>query len=281
MSKFQDIRPSQLAGSWYPADPRALADSVDSYIADAQLPEISGEITALISPHAGHMYSGPVAGYAYKTLLGKQSDLVVVLSPFHQFHSGEILSTSHDAYQTPLGLVPVDRDNLAWVDRGLRDRTGTGLIKIRNDKEHAVEVLLPFLQRVLPDGFNLLPLMIRDQDSSLMGALGSVLTELIQTQGALLVASTDLSHFHSAGEAKALDQTIIDAIDALDVEGLYQAEREGRGAACGLGPLSAVILAATGSGAVTSQILNYAHSGDITGDHSRVVGYASAVLIKD
>jgi AmmeMemoRadiSam system protein B len=281
MSTFHDIRPSQLAGSWYPVSPKALADSVDSYIAEAQLPEISGEIAALISPHAGHVYSGPVAGYAYKTLLGKGVNKVVVLSPFHQFHSGKILSTRHDAYQTPLGKVPIDQENLSRLDEEMLDRTGIGLTKIRNDQEHAVEVLLPFLQRVLPDGFSLLPLMIRDQEKSLMKALGLVLAEVVQTQGTLLVASTDLSHFHTAVEAKSLDQTIIDAIQTLDAEGLYRAEREGSGAACGLGPLAAVIWGTTGCGSVTPKILNYAHSGDITGDHSRVVGYASAVLIRD
>jgi AmmeMemoRadiSam system protein B len=281
MKHFDDIRPSQLAGSWYPANPKELADSVDSHIAAAQVSETSGEIAALISPHAGHIYSGPVAGYAFKTLQNKSTDLVVILSPFHQIHSGAILSTGHDAYQTPLGTIPVDQEDLTWVDEALRDRTGTGLTKVRNDSEHAIEILLPFLQRVLPDGFSLLPLMIRDQEQSLMKALGSVLAELVQTRGALLVASTDLSHFHPAEEAKSLDQTILDTIQALDPESLYRAQLEGTGAACGLGPLAAVIWATTEFGSVTPHILNYAHSGDITGDSSRVVGYASAVLIRD
>jgi hypothetical protein len=96
-----------------------------------------------------------------------------------------------------------------------------------------------------------------------------------------MVASTDLSHFHSAKEAKSLDQTIIAAIQALDPESLYQAQQEGTGSACGLGALAAVIWAATEGGSVTPNILNYAHSGDITGDNSRVVGYASAILIRD
>ena len=281
MTPFSDIRPSQLAGRWYPANPEQLAESVDDYITKAQIPDITGELAALISPHAGYPYSGPVAGYAFKTLLNQEVDLVVILSPFHQVHPGAILTTGHDAYQTPLGMVPIDRDSLEWVGTALQDRTGTELTQVHNDGEHAVEILLPFLQRTLPEGFEILPLMIREQDPSLMRALGAVLAELVKTQDALLVASTDLSHFHSAEEARDLDQTIINCIQTMDPEGLYQAHQSGSGAACGLGPLAAVIWATIEGGSVTPRILNYAHSGDITGDNASVVGYTSAVLIRD
>ena len=281
MNKLNDIRPSPLAGRWYPANSDRLAKSVDSYIEKAQIPEISGEIVALISPHAGHLYSGPVAGYAFKTLQGKQVDLVVILSPLHQFHPGAILTTGHDAYQTPLGPVPVDRDSLEWVGTALHNRTGTGLTQIRNDSEHAIEILLPFFQRTFPDGFQLLPLMIRDQDPSLMRSLGAILDELCTSRKALLTASSDLSHFHSAEEARQLDQTILNHIQALDPEGLYQAQQKGTGSACGLGPLAAVLWASMEESTVTPQILNYAHSGEITGDNASVVGYASAVLVRE
>lgn len=281
MNQYNDIRPSPLAGRWYPANPRRLAESVDGYIRKAQVPDISGKVAALVSPHAGHVYSGPVAGYAFKTIQDKPVSLVVILSPFHQFHPGAVLTTGHDAYQTPLGTVPVDRVSLAGVDEALRAQAGLGLTQVRNDGEHAVEILLPFFQRSLPEGFQILPLMIRDQDPALMQALGTVLADLVKDQGALLAASTDLSHFHPAGEARQLDQTVIDCIQALDPEGLYQAQHQGTGSACGLGPLAAVIWAAGLGGLVTPLILNYAHSGEITGDHASVVGYASAVLIRD
>jgi len=281
MNQFTDIRPSPLAGRWYPANPKRLADTVDGFISRAQVPEITGEITALISPHAGHTYSGPVAGYAFKALKGQQVDLVIILSPFHQFHPMEVLTTGHDAYQTPLGTVPVNLEITAWLDHALRERTGTGLTPIRNDSEHAVEILLPFFQRTLAEGFLLLPLMIRNQDPALMRALGSLLAELMGTRAALLAASTDLSHFHPASEAKELDQTIIERIQDMDPEGLYQAQQNGTGSACGLGPLAAVIWAAKHGGDVTPMVLNYAHSGDITGDNASVVGYTSAVLIRE
>jgi AmmeMemoRadiSam system protein B len=280
MTQFHDIRPSPLAGRWYPANPIHLAESIDGYIKQATIPKISGEIAALICPHAGHLYSGPVAGYAFKALAGIQLDLVIILSPFHQPHLDPILTSGHDAYQTPLGEVPVDQKSLKWVEAALKE-SGTSLTRIRNDSEHAVEILLPFFQRVLPEGFQLLPLMIGNQSPSMMNVLGSILAKLMESRNALLVASTDLSHFHPAPEARELDQTIIDHIKALDPEGLYQAQQVGTGSACGLGPLAAVIWAAIQGGKITPRILHYAHSGDITGDNASVVGYTSGVLIRD
>jgi AmmeMemoRadiSam system protein B len=276
-----DIRPSPLAGRWYPADPRQLAESVDSYIRNAPLPDIKGKIIALVSPHAGHLYSGPVAGYAFHALEGAQPGLVIILSPFHQYHPGALLTSGHDAYQTPLGTIPVDRDSISLVNSRLQKSTGVAVTEIRNDGEHAVEILLPFFQRVLPGGFRLLPLMIRQQDPALMRALAEILAEILKTKNALLAASTDLSHFHPAWEARQLDQTIIHFIENLDPEGLYQASLKGTGSACGLGALSAVIWAAKAADSVTARVLNYANSGDITGDNSSVVGYTSAVLIRD
>jgi len=281
MNEYNDVRPSPLAGRWYPANANQLAKSVDGYINKAQIPDIPGKIIALVSPHAGHLYSGPVAGHAFKALQGENPDLVIILSPFHQFHTGKILTTGHDAYQTPLGTVPVDIESLAWVNSTLQERTGAGLTKVRNDTEHAVEILLPFFQRAIPDKFHLLPLMIRDQDPVLMRTLGAILAELLSSRNALLTASSDLSHFHPAEKAKTLDQTIIKQIQALDPDGLYQAQERGTGSACGLGPLAAVIWATSKGKSIMPQILNYAHSGDVTGDNTSVVGYASAVLIEE
>lgn len=278
MNQISDIRPSPLAGRWYPANSKELAESVDGYITQAQVPAISGKIVALISPHAGHLYSGPVAGYAFKAIQNRQADLVIILSPFHQIHSGSILTSGHDAYQTPLGEVPLALDSLEWVDTSLRDRAGTGLTQIRNDSEHAVEILLPFFQRTLSDGFEILPLMIRDQDPSLMRALGATLAELMVTRDALLAASTDLSHFHPAVKARELDQNIIRGIQSLDPKKLYQSQKEDTGSACGLGALAAMIWAVSSGSDTKAHILNYAHSGNITGDNNSVVGYTSVVI---
>lgn len=281
MNKITDIRPSLLAGRWYPANPGKLAETVDLYIQQAELPQISGDIIALISPHAGHVYSGPVAGYCFAALRDLRPDLVVILSPYHQYHLDAILTTSHQAYQTPLGIVPVDLESLETVDRALRERAGIQLKRIKNDSEHAVEILLPFFQRALPGEFRLLPLMIRQQDPALMQTLGIILAELVKDKKAVLTASTDLSHFHPADEARELDQTIINHIKTLNPDGLFQAQDQGSGSACGIGALAAVIWAAKDEPPVTAYHLRYAHSGDISGDNSSVVGYTAAVISRE
>ena len=281
MDKHTDIRPSPLAGRWYPAHPKKLAESVDGYIQAAQIPEIKGQIIALVSPHAGHMYSGPVAGYAFKSIAALEPELIVILSPYHQYHLGAILTSGHQAYQTPLGEVPIDRESLDFVKQSLQEKAGVDLSEIRNDSEHAVEILLPFIQRTIKTKFKLLPLMLRQQEPELMQILGDILAELIQSRKALLIASTDLSHFHTAGIAREMDQTIIQGIKGLDPESLYLSQKEESGSACGLGALAAVIWAVNTRERGAAHILNYAHSGAITGDNSSVVGYTSAVLTRE
>ncbi len=281
MNKLTDIRPSPLAGRWYPASPDKLAETVDFYIHQAELPEISGDIIALISPHAGHIYSGPVAGYCFAALRDLRPDLVVILSPYHQYHPDAILTTSHQAYQTPLGIVPVDLENLEAVDRALQEKSGVQLKRIKNDSEHAVEILLPFFQRALPGEFSLLPLMIRQQDPILMQTLGTILSNLVKVKNTVLTASTDLSHFYPADKAWELDQTIINHIKTLNPDGLYQAQDQGSGYACGIGALAAVIWAAKAEPPVTAHQLRYGNSGDITGDYSSVVGYTAAVISRE
>ena len=136
-------------------------------------------------------------------------------------------------------------------------------------------------QRVLKGGFNLLPLMLRQQDQQLMEILGEILGSLLENRDTLLIASSDLSHFNPAGVARELDQTIIRGIKSLDPGSLYLAEKTGTGSACGLGAMAAVMTAAKAGGSTAVKILNYSHSGEITGDNSSVVGYASAVLTRE
>ena len=281
MGKLTDIRPSSLAGRWYPADPKTLAESVDGFITQAKIPKITGEIIALVSPHAGHMYSGPVAGYCFAAIRDLSPDLVVILSPYHPYHPPVIFTTTHQAYETPLGIVPVDHEMLETVAKALLDRTGIKLSRVTNDGEHAVEILLPFFQRALAEEFRLLPLMIRQQNSDVMQALGDILTEIMADRNVFLAASTDLSHGNSADKARSLDQTIIDHIVSLDPVGLYQAQISFTGEACGLDALAALLWAAKSRGSVTAHHLHYAHSGDITGDNTGVVGYTAAVLTRD
>ncbi|KAF0106897.1 MAG: hypothetical protein FD146_2255 [Anaerolineaceae bacterium] len=295
MATHASIRPSPIAGTWYPGNPQALARSVDEYLDRAELPELPGELIAVIAPHAGHVYSGAVAGYAFAavraetirrlappsgTSRGRPFDLTAVISPMHQPYLEPLLTTAHDAYSTPLGDVPVDKAALAALDAALTARLGHGLTPVAYDQEHSLEIELPFLQRAFSGAFKLLPVMVRSQSPKTSQALGEALAETLRGRNALLVASTDLSHFFTQTEANALDGEMLAAVERFSPEDCFRVEREDKGQACGLGALTAVLWAARALGADTVRVLRHATSGDVTGDFSSVVGYGAAVVMK-
>lgn len=275
-----DARPSPIAGRWYPGDSEQLATSVDGYVEAASLPEINGEVIAVVAPHAGHIYSGPVAGYAFSAVQGMQPELVAVVSPMHQPYSQPLLTSAHQAYQTPLGSIMIDQQTVSRLDQFLKNELGFGLTPVRNDAEHSLEIELPFLQRVLTHKFGLLPVMVRDQSAQVGEALGKGLANVLKDRSALIVASTDLSHFYNQDQALRLDREMLRQVEAFDPLGVLQAEEEGKGYACGRNALAAVLWAARDLGANTVQILKHATSGDVTGDYTGVVGYAAAVVTR-
>jgi len=280
MSAQPDLRPSPIAGQWYPANPERLSSSIDQYMDDAHLAPVEGEVVAVMAPHAGHLYSGPVAGYAFAALRGLAPDLVVVVSPMHYLAFEPLLTTAHSAYATPLGLIPVDRDAQQGLECILQARLGFGLAPIRNDREHSLEIELPFLQRALTGPFNLLPVMIRDQRAAVAQALGEALAKVLEGRSAILVASTDLSHFYPQTLANSLDSEMLRQVEAFDPQGVLDTEEQEKGFACGKGALAAVMWAAKSMGANRARVLHHATSGDITGDFEKVVGYGAAVFIR-
>jgi len=276
-----DIRPSPISGQWYPGTPNSLADSVDEYLAQGRSAPLPGKIIAVIAPHAGHIYSGPVAGHAFAPLLGQSFDLVAVISPMHYGYPYPFITTGHDAYATPLGKIPVDRESQKKLDAALHQRTGDKLQDVRNDPEHSLEIELPFLQRTLAGPFKLLPVMVREIDPYPIQSLGMALAETLHDQKALLVASSDLSHFYTQSQANTYDQEMLRRISAFDPLAVLQAEEEGKAFACGRGAIAAVMWAARELGAAHAITLHHATSGDVTGDYTRVVGYGAAVLTAD
>jgi len=174
----------------------------------------------------------------------------------------------------------VDRPALNELDSALKGQLPFGLTGIANDPEHSLEIELPFLQRALAGEFQLLPVMVRSQSRDLSEQLGIALAEVLYDKNALLVASTDLSHFYSQQQAEALDAEMLRRVEAFTPEDIFQAEMDGKGFACGLGALAAVLWAARDLGGDTVKILRHATSGDVTGDYSSVVGYGAAVVLK-
>jgi len=275
-----DVRPSPIAGQWYEGNAKALIRSVDGFLDDAKLPDLQGEVVGVIAPHAGHIYSGAVAGYAFAALRGRQPDLVAVISPMHHPYREPLITTAHAAYRTPLGDVPIDQVALHELDVTLKSELGFGLSPVSRDPEHSLEIELPFLQRTLKPNWKLLPVMVRILESGVSKGLGIALAEILSNKNALMVASTDLSHFYNQTTAARFDRFMLDQIEAFDPDAAFEAERTGRGFACGLGAFTAVLWASKELGANTVKVLRHATSGDVTGDYSSVVGYGAAVILK-
>jgi AmmeMemoRadiSam system protein B len=239
----------------------------------AEVEPLHGRAVALVSPHAGHTYSGGVAAHAYRLVQGEVYDTVAIVAPNHRIsRHAPYLVSDHAAYWTPLGHVPLADELVEALDAQL------GLARVQRDEEHSLEIQLPFLQVALADGFWLLPVMLNDQSPDACRGLGNALAKVLHGRNALLIASTDLSHFHNRETAARLDGAVTERIAAFDPEGLLDVLATGKGEACGGGPTVAVMLAARALGANRARLLKYATSGDVTGDYYRVVGYAAAAL---
>ncbi len=280
MQKISKLRPSPIAGKWYEGNPKKLAKEVDIYLNNATLPDLNGELIGLIAPHAGYIYSGAVAGHAFATVRSRDFNLIALLSPYHPYHHSAFLTSAHDFYATPLGNIPIARKKLNHIAEELREKLGFGIVPIANDREHSLEIELPFLQRALSSGFSLLPIMIRSTNPKELEILGEILATVLHGENALLVASTDLSHFYTQEEAKILDSEMLRQMEAFSPEGLLQAEEMGRGFACGRGAVAATLYAAKQMGGTQVKTLSYATSGNTSGDYSSVVGYGAAAIYK-
>ncbi len=276
-----DPRPSPIAGTWYTGDPHMLARQVDAYISEAVLAEdeYPGSVVGLLAPHAGHRYSGRTAGYAYKMVAGAPRPLVVLLSPYHQYGHGQLLTTAYSAYQTPLGSVPVAQAALQQLDKSLREQ-GLVIEQVAHDEEHSLEIQLPFLQRAWQTEFSLLPIMLRTLDAAVIQTLAETLFTAVGQEDFLVIASTDLSHFYPLDLAEALDAEMLRRIKANQPDKVLTAEQEGSASACGAGAVAAMLWMAGYAGADQAYILHYSTSADATGDAGSVVGYAAAAVMR-
>lgn len=272
-------RPSPIAGTWYTGEPNALSNQIDSFINDAKVTEedIHGKVIGLTAPHAGHRFSGKTAGYAYKTIKGDKRDLVVILSPFHQYFPGDLITTVFQTYSTPLGEIPVHTDALVELEKVLK-KSNIPIHQINNDPEHSLEIQLPFLQRALKTDFKLLPLMIRSRNAHLLKQTAEALFNVVKDQSFVIIASTDLSHFFPLDIAEVMDAEMLKRIKQMNPEGVLSAEKEGSASACGASAVAVMLWLTKKAGAKEAFILNYSTSADSTGDKTSVVGYGSAAV---
>jgi len=273
----EDVRRPAVAGTFYPGDAKTLSRQVREFLARATKEEADGEIIALVSPHAGYVYSGQVAAYAFKMVEGMKFDAVVVVAPSHRAHFQGASVYDRGEYETPLGLLPVEKE----IGRKLIEASDLiSFFPQAHSQEHSLEVQLPFLQEAIGK-FNLVPIVLGDQSYRTCQAVGRAIVQAVKGKKILLVASTDLSHFHPYDKAVKLDNIILEDLRSLDAQKLDQNLGSGKGEACGGGAVITVMLAAKEMGANRSRVLKYQNSGDVTGDRAGVVGYAAAVFYRN
>ena len=276
-----EVRRPAVAGQFYPGNRKTLEREIEGFLEKSEGFELGARIFALVAPHAGTMYSGQVAARAYRQVAGGDIDVVAVIAPSHtEYFSGSSVYGG-GGYETPLGVVPVHR---AWTEKiasyptvTISDYGHRGGRSFR--QEHSLEVQLPFLQSVLKD-FSLIPIVMGDQDRTSCEHLGKALAEVLVEEKALIVASSDLSHFHPYEEAVRLDRIVTEAVSDFDDRRLSEKLSSKSCEACGGGPIVAAMIAARALGADRAKVLSYANSGDVTGDRSQVVGYMSAAFFE-
>jgi len=273
-------RAAAVAGTWYPGSPGALAREVDACVSAVDVVP-RGDVSAIIAPHAGMMFSGPVAAYAYQAAAGsKPFDAAVLVGPSHFVAFDGVALYPDGAFETPLGPVTIDAD----LADALRERCDVvHPFHAAHRREHSLEMQLPFIRRLLPD-LPIVPLLMGYQVRDTIVSLGDSLGALAPDKRLLLVASTDLSHYFDAATAKSLDARVEAAVGAFDPDRLlalfeeYPEGERGRYVACGGGPAIAVMRGARARGASAGRVLRYMHSGEISGDNSGVVGYLAAAM---
>jgi len=243
----------------------------------AVLPRQFGALFGIVSPHAGYMYSGFTAAHGYRALKGKKFDAVIVVGPSHQEYFDGISVYPGTSYRTPLGEVPIHQDVRTQL---VRHGKPLSLSVAGHRTEHSVEVQVPFLQRVF-GSFSFVPVVMGDQSPELCTALADAIVSAAAGRNILLVASSDLSHYHPYEEAVALDRRVIDLVETFEPHRLMESLEHHHLEACGGGPIVAVMLAAKQLGANTARVVHYCNSGDVTGDKGAVVGYLSAILTNE
>ncbi len=270
-------RKPAVAGSFYPSNPDRLSGMIDRYLEETKSTPIKGEVVGIISPHAGYVYSGPVAAYGYRQIAGSGAQLVVVLAPSHRVPVGGASILPEGLFETPLGDVTID----SAVGARLKENPLFRAAKEAHEMEHSLEVQVPFLQRVLKD-FAIVPIIVGVVDMLSCRKIAEGIRDALEHEKRkyIVVVSTDLSHYYSYSKAQAMDNLFIEAVRSLDEDKVNGLVQSGRAEACGERPVLAGIILGKLLGATRMEILKYANSGDTAGGKDQVVGYLSAAMVK-
>ncbi len=282
----ETVRSPAVAGSFYPDSPQVLSAQVGKFIDDAELAETDGELIGLIAPHAGYVYSGHVAGYAYKQLMGQSFDTVVLVGLSHRYPIGGAAIYARGVFRTPLGDIQIDEDLAAEIMRLNSDILD---LPPAHANEHSLEVQLPFLQYTLSD-FRIVPILLQDDSPENVIPLSRAIAEAMGDRSCLLIGSTDLCHYPVYEEARKSDQVVIEAIEHFDPDYLRQQMDEYMQhhptqnfhcMMCSTGAIYTTMGAAKALGGNRIGVLKAANSGDVPiGGRDQVVGYMAAGIYR-
>ncbi len=269
------VRQAGVAGSFYPASKMELERDLSLLLENSPIVEISKSLKAIIVPHAGYMYSGGVAARAYRQVFAYNYEFVVILAPSHHETFDYVSIYPGKAFATPLGEIPIEKTiaDMLVSQNSVFQLSESGYLP----EEHSLEVQLPLLKWV-QDSPVVVPMMMGQQNRQMIDEASQALAETLRGKNCLIIASTDLSHFHPDSVARSMDNTVINHINNYQPDHLYQDIMDKRCEMCGYGPAIIAMKVAREWGAANAKVLLYRNSGDMTGDMSNVVGYLSAML---
>ena len=277
-----EVRTPAVSGTFYPDDEKELKSLIrDCFmhsIGPGKIPPTDSEqkIYGVICPHAGFVYSGPVACHSFYSISSSTSKLAIITGPNHYGIGQSIASMVDASWKTPLGLMEVDSES------ALELRNGLDILELdsfSHSKEHSIEVQVPMLQEIFSHEMKILPVSLINQEQQTATKVGSAIAKIAQKKDALLIGSSDFTHYEENEFAHRQDLALIDPILNLDVDEFYKILYERKVTACGFGAIASTMTACKELGATKGKLLKYATSGDVSGDKSSVVGYASIIFV--
>ena len=278
-------RPTQ-AGAFYEATQKSLKQQISncftSKLGPGGLPEVNEaglrHIIGLVCPHAGYMFSGPVAAHAYGRLAADgKPDTVIILGPNHTGHGSGVAIMNEGFWRTPLGDAEVDTE---VANRIAKESRIVDVDDSAHSFEHSIEVQIPFLQYLYDSTFKFVPVCFLMQDISTAKEVGQAAAKVVRGKNAVIIASSDLTHYEPQEDAAMKDHDVLQAVEALDEVRFNRTVESRRVTACGTGPIMALMFASKELGVKEARLLCYKTSGDVIGDYSRVVGYAAVCFTK-
>ena len=276
------IRKPVVAGSFYPSNSDELNQMIQNCFTHKFGPNNNPpkkgteQIFGIICPHAGYMYSGPIASHSYYEISSHEFDLAVIIGPNHWVIGSKIATMSDAKWQTPLGISEVDgessNDLVNIADNIEQDY-------FSHSKDHSLEVQIPFLQEIFPNNLKILPIIMANQDIDAAKEVGNAISHIAKSKKTMIIGSSDFTHYEENNFAHKQDMSLIEPILKLDVNGFYETLVERKISACGYGAIAATMIACKNLGSKKGEVLAYATSGDIVGNKESVVGYGSIKFI--